>query len=118
MTSRKLKIMACRALTGLAAATALLCNGAYTAAAAATPDGDIPSMVVKFGDLNLSTTEGASVLYRRITAAAARVCPERTRDLQSVGRSAGCRKAAIARAVAAIPSPQLAAIHAAHGKHV
>lgn len=117
MTTLISQIASRRALAGIAAAIVLLSSGTFTAAAGATPDGDVPSVVVRFGDLDLSTQEGALVLYRRIVSAAERVCPAwNPRDLQTVSVSSACRKAAIARAVAAVPSERLAAIHAAHDK--
>ena len=84
---------------------------------AATPDDVVPSVVVKYGDLNLSTEEGNRALYRRIVAAARQVCPdEGLRDLQAFAVSRACRDAAIARAVAAVPSRRLAELHALHNK--
>src|SRR5271156_4610737 len=44
------------------------------AAGAATPNGDVPSVVVKFGDLTLDTDSGVNQLYRRIVFAAKQVC--------------------------------------------
>jgi UrcA family protein len=97
-------------LFGLLAGPAMLTH-------AATPDDVVPYVVVKYGDLNLSTEEGNRTIYRRIIAAARQVCPdEGSRDLQAFAISRACRDAAIARAVAAVPSRRLAELHAMHNK--
>jgi UrcA family protein len=84
---------------------------------AATPVDAAPSVVVRYGDLNLSTEAGNLALYRRIVAAARQVCPDSgPRDLQASAISRACRDAAIARAVTAVPSSRLAEIHALHNK--
>jgi UrcA family protein len=120
------KLSARAARAGLTAAIVLLGSASFTAASAAAPavvsaaaasPADAPTVVVRFGDLNLATEAGAAALYHRIVAAAAQVCPAWDPDnLATISAGAACRKAAIARAVAAIPSPKLAAIHAAHDK--
>ena len=71
-----------------------------------------PSIVVRYGDLNLDTAAGAQALYRRIVGAAHQVCPEpRSRDLRSFAAARACRTEAIARAVRQVNSPRLAAAH-------
>ncbi|MES1189630.1 MAG: UrcA family protein [Steroidobacter sp.] len=73
---------------------------------------DVPSVTVKYGDLNLATSAGAQRLYRRIVIAAERVCPtEGTRDLNRLAHVRACRADAIARAVQAVNNAQLAAVH-------
>ena len=78
---------------------------------------EAPNIVVKYSDLDLSTSEGARTLYKRITAAARMVCPyqdSRELALQAVGRS--CREASIERAVRSIHNGELAAIRDEHAK--
>jgi UrcA family protein len=78
---------------------------------------DVPSVVVNYSDLNLATDHGAQMLYARITTAARHVCPE---DKNLTDRVAGmarhCVSAAVARAVAAVDSPRLAAIDSERGR--
>jgi UrcA family protein len=94
-----------------------LLTGPTMSAYAATPVDAAPSVVVRYGDLNLSTEAGNLALYRRIVAAARQVCPDSgPRDLQASAISRACRDAAIARAVTAVPSSRLAEIHALHNK--
>ena len=56
---------------------ALLCLNAPLSSAADASDEVVRSEIVGFGDLNLSNPEGVAVLYRRIKAAAHRVCSDR-----------------------------------------
>ena len=86
--------------------------------ASAATDADSPrSIEIRYGDLDLSTEQGAVVLYRRIAAGAQRVCPPE--DLHNLGahaRSRACQTAAIAQAVRAVDNPKLAAVEAAHSQ--
>lgn len=83
------------------------------AATAATAEGDIPAVNVKYGDLDISTKYGLHILYGRIVAAANSVCPQwGSHDLDSLAAAQSCREAAIARAVHQIGNPQLAALSA------
>jgi UrcA family protein len=85
---------------------------------AAAPAGDVPSITVKFADLNLSTEEGTNRLYSRITTAARAVCERGdARDLSAFAASRACESAAIARAVSDVHNPRLAAAYAARIKH-
>jgi UrcA family protein len=94
----------------IAVLTASVLAGAFGVAHAAAPD--IPTMVVKYGDLDLSTQDGTRALYKRIAFAAAQVCPAvDSRDLARNAHAQVCRDAAIARAVRDVNSPQLAALY-------
>lgn len=78
---------------------------------------EAPSIVVKYSDLDLSTSDGVSTLYKRITAAASAVCPyqgERELGLKSIGQA--CRDAAVEHAVRSIHNAELAAIRDEHAK--
>ena len=78
---------------------------------------EAPSIVVKYSDLDLSTSDGARTLYKRISAAASVVCPytdARELNLKAIGQS--CREAAIEQAVRSIHNTELAAIRDEHAK--
>jgi len=93
----------------IAAAVALF--AALTVGAQAA---DVPQVHVKYADLNLGTTAGATVLYQRIRAAADQVCGDHgTRDLARLTAANACAAHAVARAVAALNSPALTGIYEA-----
>jgi UrcA family protein len=74
---------------------------------------EIPTVVVRYGDLNLATEAGAKALYKRISVAAQEVCPVNDqRSLAQIAYSHTCRTEAVARAVHEVNSPQLAALQA------
>jgi len=80
--------------------------------------GDIPTVVVHYGDLNLATPGGAQMLYHRIVKAAAKVCPTAsTRDLDAFARARNCQANAVSRAVRQVNSPQLASLHEQRSGH-
>jgi len=89
------------------------------AASAATADGDVPSVVVRYSDLNLGTDTGVNQLYRRIVFAARQVCadPGDLRNLSLQHKIQVCRDQAVARAIEQIHNVRLAAVHAAHAKN-
>ena len=83
----------------------------------AAPAQDVPHVVVSYGDLDLSSSEGVRELYQRIASAATRVCPYAdSRELAQTMVYRSCRDAAISRAVREVKSPQLAALRAEHTK--
>jgi UrcA family protein len=92
-------------------ACSLLATSLSSLAAAATSvptEEDNPSRVVKFADLDLRHSEGAAVLYTRISTAARAVClPEYNWVMEMREISAQCRSQAIARAVAGVNAPAL-----------
>jgi UrcA family protein len=91
---------------------------AVGAACAASPDSDVPSVVVKYSEQSLATDGGVNDLYRRITNAAKQVCPEASiRNLSALSRVEACRDQAVARAIRQIDNSRLAALHAAHSKN-
>jgi UrcA family protein len=103
------------ALVALGAVAGVL--GIGTASAAGT-DGDVPSIVVKYSDQNLSTDLGVKDLYAKIVRAAKQVCPDATiRDLKLQHQVDQCRDQAIARAIAKVDNSQLAALYATHSKN-
>ena len=82
-------------------------------AAAAAPDSDVPSVVVHYSDLTLTTDSGVNQLYRRIMFAARQVCPDASmRGLRAQQQVKQCREQAAARAIQQVGNPQLAALYA------
>jgi UrcA family protein len=69
------------------------------------------AVTVSYHDLDLSTREGASVLYARINHAAHEVCDAgNSRDLYTLAAAHACERSAVAQAVRAVDNPQLAAL--------
>lgn len=96
-----------RSRVPVAFATAMLL--ALVAVSGAHATEPVRSETVKFADLNLGSTSGIETLYKRIHAAAARVCF----DGDSLQRAAVhvCVKAAEARAIEKVNLPQLTAFY-------
>jgi UrcA family protein len=70
------------------------------------------SEIVWFSDLNLSHPQGVAELYRRIGAAARRLCADRNTTVRYWSREEGrCVRETVAKAVDAIGSEQLSALH-------
>ena len=92
----------------LAAVTTLSCAAPALAQASDT----VPSVTVKYSDLNIGSRGGAQVLLKRIDAAANTACggaPD-IRELSRLASFEACRRSAIARAVTAVDSPVLTAM--------
>ncbi len=99
----------------LIGAAALLLGIASTAAPANPGAVDVRSVTVHFGELDLSRSEGAQVLYRRIQRAAYDVCDGYVGPFPEMHIKTGpCYTTAVANAVAQVNSPQLSAIYRAH----
>jgi UrcA family protein len=99
-----------RIATAVFAALALT----WGAASIAAETSDVPQVLVKFGDLNLSNPQGATTLYSRIAAAANTVCKPfdiNSRDLGSRARLDACVHTAIANAVTKVDHPGLFAVY-------
>jgi UrcA family protein len=93
-------------LTSLISSFSAVCNAADTT--------DVHTTVVKYADLDLSTSQGAASLYNRIRFASEAVCPPSDHsDLAAISRSQKCVKQAIAGAVAKVNQPALSALYAA-----
>jgi UrcA family protein len=70
--------------------------------------------LVKYGDLNVSSTSGATVLYNRIRAAAEQVCrPFDNRDFAFQRLKETCIHNAIADAVTKVNQPALFSVYSA-----
>jgi len=99
---------------------AVLCLAAVVTLSCAAPvlarnSDTVPSVSVKYGDLNIRSPAGAQVLLRRIEAAADTACggaPD-IRQLNEWANFEACRSSAVARAVVEVDSPMLTAM--AHG---
>ncbi len=94
------------------AAAAML---SYAAPALAQTSDSVPSVSVKYSDLDLGSRAGAQILLKRIAAAANTVCggePD-IRRLDQLSAFEACRRSAVSRAVVALDSPMLTAM--AHG---
>jgi UrcA family protein len=88
------------------------------AAGAAGAAGDVPRIVVKYSAASLATESGVQDLYRRITSAAAKVCPSASiLDLRAMSQVEICRNEAVARAIRNIDNSRLAALYASHSKN-
>ena len=98
------------------AAFSTLVSG-FSAVAAAADSPHTPTAVVKYGDINVSTAQGATELYGRIRSAARRVCSsfDRPLDLNSQALRADCIGQAIANGVAALNEPALFMVYKANG---
>lgn len=78
---------------------------------------DAPQSTVKYGDLDVSSPQGAVALYTRIRHAADMVCrPLDDRDLASQRRMQSCIRNAITDAVTKVNEPALFAVYNAKNK--
>ena len=97
----------------LALAAALSCAAPALAQTSLAQTSDtVPSVAVKYGDLDLGSPAGAQRLLKRIEAAANTACggaPD-IRQLNQWTSFEACRRSAVARAVVAVDSPMLAAM--------
>ncbi|MGH9523321.1 MAG: UrcA family protein [Terriglobales bacterium] len=92
--------------------SALASSFAAVCGAANSPEA--PSVIVKFGDLNISNPEGAAALYSRIRDAARGLCSPLDRgDLASKMDEDICVNQAIEDAVTRVDQPALSAVYAA-----
>jgi UrcA family protein len=96
----------------------ILCGIAgATAAGAATPNEDVPTLKVRYTADTLETDHGAKVLYTRLVHAAEQVCPAEFTGSRLVSPSVQtCRDQAVARAVHQINNSRLAAVYSATTK--
>ena len=105
-----------RAAATLTAVSACLIVGTAHAASSA----GAPSVTVRYGDLNLSSEQGANALYARVAYAARQVCGRNgldARDLAAFAAERACESQAISQAVHDVRAPQVAAIFAARHQH-
>jgi UrcA family protein len=94
--------------------TSAVAVGAQMAHAADPTDASLRHVKVLYSDLNLTSIDGATTLYRRLQSAAESVCAEHgTKDLGSVFRVKTCVSAAVSAAVTDINQPTLTAYYRA-----
>ena len=94
--------------------SALASGGAADCTAAGT---DAPQAIVKYGDLNIASPQGAAALYTRIRAAAEQVCRSfDRRALASKELKDTCIHKAIADAVTKVDHPALFAVYSAKNR--
>jgi UrcA family protein len=94
---------------------ALACGA--TTAHAGDDNSDVPKIVVKYGDLNVSHPQGAAVLFRRIRLAGEAVCGSLAGGgLGPKMRMNNCVQRAVADAVTKVNQAQLFAIYKANFK--
>jgi UrcA family protein len=89
---------------------ALVLSGSILSVANASPPSDVPTAVVKFGDLDATRPAGKEELYRRLTQAAHTVCrslePGDSRaNLQLIPLYKACIDQAVSGAVVQINLP-------------
>jgi UrcA family protein len=102
-----------RTLTFAALATICLAVAATTVRAADMSSDSVPMKTVTYGDLNLANPQGVERLYRRIVGAAQQVCSALNgRSFEEKQQFSICTTQSIARAVAAVDQPALAALQA------
>ena len=76
-------------------------------------DTTVPQVIVKFGDLDVSTSQGAAALYRRIHGAAVNVCSRMYVDkLAYKWHESTCLQKVIGDAVIKVNRPTLSAVFA------
>jgi UrcA family protein len=96
-------------------AGAILSALAFSFATVSRADDDTapPRVIVKFGDLDVSTSHGAAALYRRIHGAAVNVCSRMYVDEQSYKwHESACLQKVIGDAVIKVNRPTLSAVFA------
>ena len=92
--------------------TSALALSAQSALAADVIDDSARHVDVHFADLDLSRTDGAAVLYRRLRLAAQTVCPDfDSPELARAARAKDCISEAISNAVAQVNRPVLTAYY-------
>lgn len=103
-----------RSCTAVAAAVLFALSAGFVGLCARADQLEQASVTVKFGDLNLSSSQGATTLYRRIVAAAHEVCDIPSGSVGNRWAAKACLTKAIADAVTKVRSPELVAIYNAH----
>jgi UrcA family protein len=86
------------------------------AASAGTSMSDVPTVTVRYDDLNLASDAGTKALLRRLSAAADRVCAVgQSRELRRENYAEQCASEALSRAVVAVHNERLSTLYRAHG---
>ena len=104
-------LVASAILSALASSSALAAS--FRTVSGAEESTTPPQAIVKFGDLDISTPQGANALYGRIRSAAGKVCPPSSDNVADQP----CLQKAIADAVMKVNRPELSAVYEAkYGK--
>lgn len=99
----------------LATVAALCLSSAAIGAYADETGNDVPTVTVRYSDLNLGTQAGATVLYNRIRNAAAQVCGDPTsRELTEATAAKACIDRAISSSVHSVNNPRLTSVYDSH----
>jgi UrcA family protein len=79
--------------------------------------GSARSETVRFADIDINSSSGAEILYRRLNIAANNVCREleSARSLALVAPHRACIHSALSKALADVGNPAVLAYAAAHG---
>ena len=102
-----------KSLTRTALVVLLVGSGTAFADAAQSKPFDPAPVTVRYDDLNLASSEGARVLYGRITAAARKICGPNIADWYPNARTAWkrCYNVTVDHAVKEVNAPMLTAVH-------
>jgi UrcA family protein len=110
-TMNKITTTSLRTLVAGAILSALAVS--FATVSRADVDTTPPQVIVKFGDLDVSTSQGAAALYRRIRGAAVNVCSRMYVDGQSYKwHESACLQKVIGDAVIKVNRPALSAVFA------
>jgi UrcA family protein len=93
------------------ALASVVCLLGAARAMAADPGSTQHSMLVRYGDLNLSSLAGATTLYQRISGAARSICGDSGHGLFEQRMWNDCFSSAVANAVATVNNPLLTGIY-------
>ncbi len=96
-----------RLLTAIYCALGTASMSTLTTAPAGAAEQAVPTETVRFDDLDITKPAGATILYRRIKAAAVDVCPRMSRELSEVVVERKCVETAIDIAVRKVNSDVL-----------
>jgi UrcA family protein len=101
-------IMTIRFIKLLPVAAAL----AFSAVASASTVRELPSVVVKYGDLNLDSADGIAALHTRLSKAARQVCSQLDSRVLGLREQYDiCVSDAVSQSVARVDNPRLTSFH-------
>ena len=109
-STRLRRLIATALVSAVAASFTVVCAAAET---------ETVSVIVKYGDLNISNREGAATLYQRIATAARNVCGSYDTDSwhrRSLASVEACVHKAIADAVTKVGQPELFVVYNAKNR--
>jgi UrcA family protein len=91
-------------------------TAAHAGDAGGEPVAKVGSVVVRYADLDLSSSDDAKVLYERLSSAAKRACGKAPMAWDREGREDWdkCRERRLQKAVDQVGNPNVNALHAVH----